>query len=160
MPTVSGAALSVPSRCDCPSLGLVRGYSPSACIGSSAAGLCFCHSPWGRFGPETHLLFFGQFRWDVKLALCHAREGCPHRGPSAVGVGRGRGLRGHTVMTSFTCVGISAGKTAVLTNFKHLRAQIKNSQTKEKKKRSFEKQEKPVKSQVLLFANSGNPNRF
>lgn len=34
--------------------------------------------------PMSHLLLFGaSFSWDVKLALCHARAGCVHRGLSA-----------------------------------------------------------------------------
>lgn len=34
--------------------------------------------------PVSHLLLFGaSFSWDVKLALCHARAGCVHRGLSA-----------------------------------------------------------------------------
>lgn len=107
--------------------------------------------------PVSHLLLFGaSFSWDVKLALCHARAGCVHRGLSAE--------RGHIAKETqsqhfpLICASLSGDwlSSHTLSNQESEKGKVK----KKKKNRNFGKRRKPGKAQVLLFANSGNARRF
>lgn len=153
---VWGPSLSLLCGCNCPSWGLVPG-SPTACtvapwpLGSLSVTLfCVGLEPWVTFS------FSGLFLWDVKLALCHAREVCTHGGSPADGVTLLRDLN----LTIFHSLVHLCRKIVVPTNFKHPRKWGRRCQWKKNKNCSFWKLRKPGKAQILLFANSGNPKRF
>lgn len=115
--------------------------------------------------PGVIFSFSRQFRWDVKLALCHEREGHAHRGQlSALGVMQ---LGKHNPNIFHISTGVSQSQLICTSPQESpwcsqmlKKQESKKEKVIEKKKYSFGKPRKPRKAQVLFFANSGNPKRF
>lgn len=137
---VRGATLSLLSPVTVP---------PRAWLAIHLGWLLSHRAPWCGSGSRVTFSFSGQFLWDVKLALGHAREGCPRGGSTALGLG----APGPSLGAPLTHAPLQARRA--------LAAETPGSEGEAKEKNAAPQAKKAGGrgAQGLLFANSGNPER-